>query len=143
MIWYYADGANRVGPIEEKVLDELIASGKVGRETLVWREGMPSWQPLRVVRDATMGPDQKVHYAGFWIRFAARLIDGVVLAIVNAIVKIPLTIMLGIGSLAVKRYFAQWVSALILMIGYFMAAIDEQKRALHDRICDTRVVHSR
>ena len=53
MIWYYADGANRVGPIEEKVLDELIASGKVGRETLVWREGMPSWQPLRVVRDAT------------------------------------------------------------------------------------------
>ena len=47
------------------------------------------------------------------------------------------------GSLAVKRYFAQWVSALILMIGYFMAAIDEQKRALHDRICDTRVVHSR
>lgn len=44
---------------------------------------------------------------------------------------------------ALGRYFAQILSALILMIGYLMAAFDrEQHRALHDRICDTRVIRS-
>ncbi len=41
---------------------------------------------------------------------------------------------------ALGRYFAEMLSAIILCIGYIMAAFDEQKRALHDRICDTRVI---
>lgn len=41
---------------------------------------------------------------------------------------------------AFARYFAEILSAMTLMIGYIMAAFDEEKRALHDRICDTRVV---
>ena len=45
--------------------------------------------------------------------------------------------------LALARHFAEWVSAIILMIGYIMAGFDPEKRALHDRICDTRVIHSR
>lgn len=41
----------------------------------------------------------------------------------------------------VGRHFAELVSGMILMIGYLMAAFDkEQRRALHDRMCDTRVV---
>jgi uncharacterized RDD family membrane protein YckC len=41
---------------------------------------------------------------------------------------------------ALARYFAEILSGLILMLGYIMAAVDEEKRALHDRICDTRVI---
>lgn len=41
---------------------------------------------------------------------------------------------------AVGRYFAKIVSGIILMIGYIMAGFDDQKRALHDMICDTRVI---
>lgn len=41
---------------------------------------------------------------------------------------------------ACGRYFAEILSGMILMIGYIMAAFDEEKRTLHDRICDTRVV---
>lgn len=40
------------------------------------------------------------------------------------------------------RHFAKYISGFILMIGYLMAAFDEEKRALHDMICDTRVVRS-
>jgi uncharacterized RDD family membrane protein YckC len=40
----------------------------------------------------------------------------------------------------VGRYFAELVSGMILMIGYIIAAFDDQKRALHDMICDTRVI---
>jgi uncharacterized RDD family membrane protein YckC len=45
--------------------------------------------------------------------------------------------------LALARHFAEWVSAVIFLIGYMMAGFDQEKRALHDRICDTRVIHSR
>jgi uncharacterized RDD family membrane protein YckC len=43
---------------------------------------------------------------------------------------------------SVGRHFAKYISGLILGIGYIMAGFDEQKRALHDRICDTRVIKS-
>jgi uncharacterized RDD family membrane protein YckC len=41
---------------------------------------------------------------------------------------------------AFGRVFGEFVSAVILCIGYLMVAFDGEKRALHDRICDTRVV---
>jgi uncharacterized RDD family membrane protein YckC len=41
---------------------------------------------------------------------------------------------------ALGRYFASLLSGLILFIGYIMAAFYDEKRALHDRICDTRVI---
>lgn len=42
---------------------------------------------------------------------------------------------------ATGRLFAEFLSAIILYIGYFMVAFDDEKRALHDRICDTRVIY--
>ncbi len=44
---------------------------------------------------------------------------------------------------ALGRWFAEILSALIFLIGYIMAAFDDEKRTLHDRICDTRVVRTR
>jgi len=41
---------------------------------------------------------------------------------------------------ALCRYFAEILSGVILGIGYLMVAFDIEKRALHDRICRTRVV---
>jgi uncharacterized RDD family membrane protein YckC len=133
-------------------------------------------------------------YAGFWIRFAATLLDWVVLFVAGVVIQllfIPMTrggrmdralmalgfeylIGLAIGATyegvfvsrmgatpgklaldlkvvrpdggplslgrAVGRYFAKIVSGIILMIGYIMAGFDSQKRALHDLLCDTRVI---
>jgi uncharacterized RDD family membrane protein YckC len=153
------------------------------------------------------------HYGGFWIRFLARCIDAVLLAIVGFIISIPLTLVMGgaaiggfgpnsnpaaaaaaipaiMGALAIRyliqlaisvayeayfvstrggtlgklalglkiiradgsgvpvglavgRYFAQILSSLTFLIGYIMAGFDSEKRALHDRICDTRVIYSK
>lgn len=38
------------------------------------------------------------------------------------------------------RYFATWISALIMAIGYLMAAFTDRKRALHDMLAGTLVV---
>jgi uncharacterized RDD family membrane protein YckC len=139
-------------------------------------------------------------YAGFWIRFAAKFIDGMILGVVNLIIQFSLNgvmmttptpdsppsafFYLGIfltwmaqlsvavayttffvgkyaatpGKMACGlcivtaegaqisymrafgRYFAEMLSGLTLGIGYIMAAFDAEKRALHDRVCNTRVV---
>ena len=43
---------------------------------------------------------------------------------------------------AFGRYFAKLLSAFTCMIGYIIAIFDKpQKRALHDHICNTRVVN--
>ncbi|HXT10815.1 MAG TPA: RDD family protein [Candidatus Angelobacter sp.] len=40
------------------------------------------------------------------------------------------------------RALAEMLSAIICYIGYLMVGFDSQKRALHDYICNTRVVHT-
>lgn len=144
-------------------------------------------------------------YAGFWIRFAAKFIDGIFLYVVNSLLSLILIPLLGISSVATGkppdpnvvmanmiktiplillqwgtalayvtffigkfqatpgkmalrlrvvlpsggkvsylrafgRFFAEFLSSMTLLIGYAMAGFDEEKRALHDRLCNTRVV---
>ncbi len=42
---------------------------------------------------------------------------------------------------AIGRYFAKILSAIILLIGYIMAAFDPRKQALHDKIAGTVVYY--
>lgn len=42
---------------------------------------------------------------------------------------------------SVGRYFAQFLSGLLLFIGFIMIAFSAEKRGLHDWICDTFVVN--
>lgn len=46
-------------------------------------------------------------------------------------------------GVACGRFFAEILSGMILYIGYIMVAFDDEKRALHDRICNTRVIRRR
>ncbi len=52
MTWYYAQGDQRQGPISDSELDALIAAGTVNESTLVWKEGMTNWTPLKEARPA-------------------------------------------------------------------------------------------
>ena len=42
---------------------------------------------------------------------------------------------------AFGRYFAKMLSAFTCLIGYIIACFDKEKRALHDHICNTRVIY--
>ncbi|MFZ4765347.1 MAG: RDD family protein [Roseimicrobium sp.] len=50
MNWYYAQGSQQIGPVSEAQLASLVQQGNVKPEMLIWREGMPDWQPLARVR---------------------------------------------------------------------------------------------
>jgi uncharacterized RDD family membrane protein YckC len=247
---YYEDGDQQVGPIGKSELHSLVKAKKLNAKTMVWQEGMKSWEELGIFvrnRENKGNPNsspaadipssvcaectqafaqedmirfqdswvcagckptfiQKVKegvsvagtmdYAGFWIRFGALVIDMFILGIVNLVIFIPLGIFMPTspdnpmavlsfmpvlmllqyaipaaydtwfvgkygatpGKMACKlkisfqdgsrisylrafgRHFAKYLSGMILLIGYIMAAFDDQRRTLHDRICETRVV---
>ena len=52
MNWYYAQGDQRQGPISDADLDALLAAGTINENTLVWRDGMTNWAPLKEARPA-------------------------------------------------------------------------------------------
>jgi len=212
MKWYYADGDRQMGPIEEEEFLSLVESGRVKPETLVWRDGLSDWKPFASVgivpsmtrpadgedsgfqlppMELEGGPHGGMVYGGFWLRFVAALLDGVILGIVALVLMTVLALVLsGIDSAVAEgmismvqlvfgaayvtfflgkygatpgkmalglkvvrsdgseltyarafgRYLAEYLSAFTLMIGYIIAAFDREKRALHDHICDTRVI---
>jgi hypothetical protein len=41
--WYYALGDQRNGPVETAVLQQMLSTGSVRYQDLVWREGMGDW----------------------------------------------------------------------------------------------------
>lgn len=48
--WYYVEGSNRVGPVEENELQKLYNKGSVTEETYIWRKGLgDNWQKLQDV----------------------------------------------------------------------------------------------
>lgn len=227
MNWYYAIGQQRQGPVTEQQLQALAKDGVITGDTLVWREGMTGWQAWRAVGGPAMPPvpadataaaaltpsaqairpvTTEFEYAGFWIRFCAKLIDGLVLGIpMAAVVAVAIVGMGGFAAITRKgqemafllpvahlvlqlaltamtilyntvlvgcwgttlgkkacglkvikadgskpsfgracgRAFAEIVSGMVCYIGYIIAGFDEQKRALHDHMCETRVVKAR
>ena len=75
------------------------------------------------------------YFAGFWAVWGAtpgkRLL--------GMSIERPDGSRIGPGR-AVARYFAAMLSMLLLGVGFIMAGLREDKRALHDLICDTVVV---
>lgn len=53
--WYYGSGGGQHGPVAEVELRALLASGAVGPQTLVWREGMSGWLPMQSVPEFGSG----------------------------------------------------------------------------------------
>jgi len=49
--WFHAQGNRQQGPLPAEQLIELFRSNEITLDTLVWRDGLPQWQPLRSVVD--------------------------------------------------------------------------------------------
>lgn len=43
-MWYYTQNNQQFGPVDEAKIKELVASGVVNANTMVWTAGMASWQ---------------------------------------------------------------------------------------------------
>ena len=273
MKWYYVEENEKKGPFEEAGFLDLIETGTISSDTLVWNESMTEWQPYSEIKtdSVEIAPEKTdvmtseksvpkkpakassaprsfcsmcgksflqenlipfenklicarckptflqqikenaevtgktiLHYAGFWKRALAIILDAIVLYILSLVITIPLSFLaapppsyssegvsnsmggfvgfqilitllsflirmayeviltykyeatLGKMALGIKvvrsdgshitlgqsfgRYFSKIVSAIILYIGFIMAAFSDEKCALHDHMCNTRVI---
>ena len=46
-MWYYEQNGNRMGPVDEFAMRQLIADRTISIDTLVWTNGMANWTPLQ------------------------------------------------------------------------------------------------
>jgi len=53
MNWHYLEGSEQRGPVAEADFEALVRGGRIGHNTLVWREGMAEWLPYGQVVSAT------------------------------------------------------------------------------------------
>jgi uncharacterized RDD family membrane protein YckC len=47
MAWHYVHNGKSVGPINDQDFQQLVQQGVITGETMVWREGMATWQAYR------------------------------------------------------------------------------------------------
>ena len=45
-VWYYIDNGRQQGPVSEATLGEMIRSGQMGSQSMVWCPGCPNWIAL-------------------------------------------------------------------------------------------------
>lgn len=50
-LWYYVEGSERRGPVEEKDLKELFESEILNVSSLVWCKGMQNWQKVEEIAE--------------------------------------------------------------------------------------------
>jgi hypothetical protein len=49
--WYYVQGSERVGPVEQSDIENLFHEGTLTPESYVWRKGFDNWRNLNTVEE--------------------------------------------------------------------------------------------
>jgi uncharacterized RDD family membrane protein YckC len=150
--WYYAVGGQQRGPVPLETLRTLAASRQLQPQDLVWSPAMENWQQAGSVeglfgaggvppsQQATVAPPYPhstqgvgplsyhtpehhgAAYAGFWIRFVAAVIDGIVTGIGGACVGGMFGGFLGLGMGASGASRGD-VEAVATLLGYLLGFV--------------------
>ncbi|MDA7887845.1 GYF domain-containing protein [Akkermansiaceae bacterium] len=56
--WYYGKEGQQYGPIDETALRAKIATGEIGKNDLIWSEGMVEWTPLNQISEFSASPSE-------------------------------------------------------------------------------------
>lgn len=121
--WHYTVSRTQFGPVSEEEIIQMLRSGRLKGDALVWTEGQANWAPVSSVAafashvpavvsappslppfpatgaeygrvqafQSAVAPQAAQYagaftYAGFWKRFAASFLDGLICMAVNLLV---------------------------------------------------------
>lgn len=111
-LWYYIRENKQVGPISESKLKELVDTGQLDRETLIWSESMQEWAPAskliltdmkstptlspmpeKVLPASIMKQTEKIPVGMVspvrpWVRYWARSIDYMLFSFIFVIIAV-------------------------------------------------------
>jgi uncharacterized RDD family membrane protein YckC len=118
--WYYAKDGVQTGPVPLATMRDMVRMGTLFAHDLVWSEGMPEWRTAASVQavyglapGATLAyaggrapaypgaleyynPAAEFSYAGFWLRFLAIFLDGLIIGVPLAAVAALVVFGLGL-----------------------------------------------
>lgn len=176
---------------EQKDMENKVNENQEGvnNSELNVAQGNPAPQVSEPVMSGENVSQMPVRYAGFWIRFVAVIIDGIIVFFISLPIIVIFKFVLDIessgflnllssviswsyyiymtdkyqatlgkkamgimvvdenlakaslGNIVLRETVGKIVSAIILLIGYIMAAFTSKKRALHDLIAGTVVIY--
>ena len=137
MSWFFidesiTDGERRQGPFSLDEIREFVGEGKITSKTLVWRSGMSAWIPweeceeskepglaeLEASRDELIKNTVEAllreqantrHYAGFFVRFFAFLIDNCILCLVGGVILLIMTLAGLMDAAAVEEALVNYI----------------------------------
>ncbi len=58
-VWFYEKGTIAAGPVTEEELWDLLNSGEITKDSLVWKEPMEKWLPFSQVQELRLPPRPK------------------------------------------------------------------------------------
>lgn len=141
MPWYYEENGAAAGPVESAQLVTLAESGRIRLETRVTSDHGQNWVPLAQVAHlvgldvarlgvaaapsavpaATPAPAPaavatRFRYGGFWIRFLARFVDGLLLIAVNLLFYLPFGLFAAVMGDAGALFGAAYCFTFLLQI---------------------------
>lgn len=58
-VWFYEKGQTAAGPVTEEELWDLLNSGEITKDSLVWKEPMEKWLPFGQVPELRLPPRPK------------------------------------------------------------------------------------
>lgn len=129
--WYYAQNGQQKGPVSFEELKGLIAQQRIVPGDLVWSEGMSGWQAASSLDGVAWPPPSvpsDIHntsfcsYAGFWKRFAAAIIDSVILAIAGLLAGLFIGLFVGI-VLGIAGANKHAIGAIAGLFGYVVGIV--------------------
>ncbi|MGH8060514.1 MAG: RDD family protein [Pseudoxanthomonas sp.] len=180
--WYYADAEQqRQGPLSAGEMAQRFHQGRLRLDTLVWRDGLAEWQPLRdftqelalhqapaetfytpveavspaaVASESTaaspriepffssepvstspyappsavLTSNEAVHggevvYAGFWKRYAALVLDGLLMFAVQMVIMLLFVTGAGVGLGSLESGIANGSLGVALIFGVYVVPI--------------------
>lgn len=130
--WFYTDVAGvQRGPVAASFLRAAFAQGVLRPDDMVWRDGMAGWerhadvaelsggaaaaQPPPLARAQAAHAPSGIAYAGFWRRYLALLIDGIILGLPLILLAVMVLWSVDVSSDDASPlgtiYLAYWVAA--------------------------------
>ncbi len=148
---YINRDGERTGPFELADVNRQLAAGTLQPSDLAWSESSPGWKPLLSFTGVMMpgaasssamslGLASPVHfkshhYAGFWIRVVAGLLDAIILGLAAGVIAFLLSYA-GSNMSILRRVVPIFVSLL------YLAALwsSPLQATLGQRMCSLRVI---
>ena len=123
--WYYARAGQQFGPVLSSALQQMAMTGQLSAQDMIWQNGLAAWIPAGTVPNlfpATPNmPVYQLEVAGFWLRFAAMILDLILMVVWVVIITVAAGLVISATAIDINGRDYNAVVAVIYIL-YFIGS---------------------